>query len=258
MKRYQVAIVLALACAVARADQLQDGLKAWEAKDFATAHKIFSTLAAAGDSEAQRQLGEMTGFGEGSPEDLAQARRWLELSRAHGNKDAAASLALVEQRAAHKADIARYTTQYDGAELSLARFDCGTLDIPAISRTKSKIIEVNGQIAQWYECYGKFAKNLNAQFPVGKAIPQDIAQLMNGAEFEQARARMDKAYASVAADGKRAADQVGAAEGKWIEASQQESRAALADYKYLYDSVNEARLAALPPPRRVTISVPSK
>ncbi len=252
MKPYQVALALALACTLARAGELEDGLKAWENKDFATAHKIFSKLAAAGDPEAERQLGEMYGFGEGVPEDLGQARRWIEQSRAHGNKEAATSLALVEQRAARKADIARYTTQYDGSDVALAHFKCGNPEIPESSNTKKKIAEISGKISKWYECYGQFAKNLNAQLPAGKAIPQDIAQLMNSAEFDQARMRMDKAYARVGDEGKREAEQIGVAEGKWLEASKQAARAADEDYKRGIEESANRRVMSLPPPVSVS------
>jgi TPR repeat protein len=46
------------------ADELADGIRAWERQDYRQAHAIFSKLAAAGNPEAQRQLGEMVSVTE--------------------------------------------------------------------------------------------------------------------------------------------------------------------------------------------------
>lgn len=235
--------ILLVACASASADELADGIKAWESKDYAQAHRIFSKLAAAGNPEAQRQLGEMYGFGDGVPEDLAAARRWLEQARAGGSKDAAASLATVEQRASHKADIARYVA-YDGSDVALGHFGCVKPAIPEFSATKKEITEVNGAIANYYACYGRFARNLNDSLPPGKAIPPETAKLMNAAEFEQAKVALDKQYVRVAGDAKAELATVTAAEQSWLASTEKHAQAA-AQAAAQYNSNDQRQSAAM-------------
>jgi hypothetical protein len=224
MKTRIACLILALGCCTAGADELSDGIKAWERQDYAQAQRIFAKLAAAGNPEAQRQLGEMSGFGEGVPEDLAGARRWMERARAGGSKDAAASLALVERRAAGKADIGRILA-YDGAGLALARYACVAPAIPAASASKEDIDAVHRRVADWYACYGRFAHALAAA-PAGNAIPPATAEIMNTAELARARTRMDSVFARLAAEGKSEADAVVAAEAAWIGASERQLRGA--------------------------------
>jgi TPR repeat protein len=94
-------MVLEFGCGIASADELSDGIKAWERQDYAQAQQIFSKLAKAGNAEAQRQLGEMIGFGEGVPETWpaqAQSRMSGPLTRlaAEGRAEAEA-MALAER-----------------------------------------------------------------------------------------------------------------------------------------------------------------
>lgn len=214
MKKGIVLLAAALSCGIAGADELSDGIKAWEQQDYVQAHRIFDRLANAGNTEAQRQLGEMIGFGEGVPENLGVARSWLERARAAGNKDAAESLALVERRASHKADIQRYLSAFDGAGLALASYGCAQPAIPESSGTKPGIVAVHGQIDAFYECYGRFVKGLQA------ALPPQTASLMNTAELAQAQAHMRGTLTRLAAEGRAQADAVALAEGRWVAATE--------------------------------------
>jgi TPR repeat protein len=226
MNKRIAVLVLALGCGMASADELSDGIKAWEQQDYVQAHRIFNKLAAAGNAEAQRQLGEMIGFGEGVPEDLAGARSWLERSRAAGNKDAAASLALVERRASHKAEVQRYLSAYDGSELALSNYHCAKPTLPEVSTTKKAIAAGHAQVSNWYECYGRFAKNLSAALaaPSG-GIPVQTAEIMNTAELARARVRTGEVLAHVAAEGKAEADAIAAAERNWLAVTEQTVKA---------------------------------
>jgi uncharacterized protein len=198
------------------ADELADGIKAWERQDYTQAHAIFSKLAAAGNPEAQRQLGEMYGFGDGVPEDMAKADEWLNKARANGSKDAAASLQAVHQRAARKADIAFYVSKYDGAELSLQKHGCVQPSFPKYSETKAEIKKIAAVMSEWQACYQRFAADLAAAMPPGKAIPEDVANIMSTSEFAAAKTRMDKAYAAMAADARKQATDLIAANDAWV------------------------------------------
>lgn len=229
MKNRMACLVLAFGCCTAGADELSDGIKAWEQQDYAQAHKIFNKLAIAGNAEAQRQLGEMIGFGEGTPEDLAAARSWLERSRAAGNKDAAESLALVERRASHKADIQHYLSTYDASDLALASYGCVKPAIPESSETKKEIATVHQQIANWYACYGRFVKGLQA------GVPAQAASIMNTSELAQIQARMSGTLTSLAGAGRAQAEAVAIAETDWVLATDKKVKAIDAIAKQLVD-----------------------
>jgi len=220
MKKHLAFVILVFGCGIAGADELADGINAWERQDYAQAQQIFSKLAHAGNAEAQRQLGEMYGFGEGVPENLATARMWLERARTAGNRDAAESLALVERRASHKSDIRHYLTSYDGADLALARYNCVKPAIPEASDTKKKIATVHEQIGGWYECYGRFVKGLQA------AMPTQTASIMNTAELAQAQARMSTVLDRLAAEGRGEAEAMAQAERHWVLATEKKVVAA--------------------------------
>lgn len=198
MNKLVAILLLSMLSAAAAADQLADGVKAWETQDFAKARQIFTKLANEGNPGAQLLLGEMYGFGEGAPEDLALAEKWLGQAQAKGNKDAAAALLTVRERNARKADIARYVGGFDGADLTLAKFGCVAPVLPEVSKTQKEIKAVNADIQQWRDCYQRFGAHLAGQLPAGKAIPPDVAKLMNLVELGRARGAMDQAYAAAA------------------------------------------------------------
>ncbi len=69
-----------------------EGLKAYEAGDYATALKEFIPLAEAGQPSAQAALGQMYLDGHGVPQDPAQAALWLEKAAAGRNARARAQI----------------------------------------------------------------------------------------------------------------------------------------------------------------------
>ena len=224
---------LLLATALVHADDLADGVKAWEKKDFQTALAIYTRLADAGNLEAQFQLGEMIGYGEGRGEDLALAQQWLAKAQANGHKDAAESIATMRQRGARKADIAYYTERYNGADVSLAARHCVRPQLPAASSTRPEIKKISDSLEAWTACYNGFVASLNTVLPPGKAIPLDISKLMSSAEFDSARLRMDTAYAALAADASAQAAGVSTAAEAWRAAT---------ELKVRDDAINAARL----------------
>jgi hypothetical protein len=233
MKKTILLVSLLMATALVRADDLSDGLKAWEKKDFQGALQIFTRLAEAGNPEAQFQLGEMIGYGEGRPEDLALSERWLAKAQAGGHKDAAASIATMRQRATRKNDIAHYTEHYDGADVSLASRKCVRPEVPAVSRTRAEIKQVGAALDAWTTCYNGFVAGLSAALPAGKTIPPDIAKVMSSTEFDTARQRMDSRYAAMATDAASQAAAVSAAADAWRTATERQVKE---------DAVTTARL----------------
>ncbi|XLZ72817.1 hypothetical protein ABT364_12850 [Massilia sp. SR12] len=221
IKTLCAAIALLGAAGVALADDLADGIKAWEKQDFARAHQLLGKLAQSGNPEAQLLVGEMYGFGEGVAEDPAQAESWLTKAKAAGHKDAANSLLVLQQRKVRKADIDFYRSAYTGEELAYAKQGCVAPDFPDASHTQEEIKEVKARMAEWEACYQRFGQGLAGAQPAGKLIPGSIGRLMSAGELQQARSTMDKAYARIAGEGEQSGRQVIAAHDAWAERTKQ-------------------------------------
>jgi len=84
-------MLLAISGAVL-AGPLEDGSAAYQQGDFATALRLLRPLADQGAAEAQLVLGFMYHFGEGVPQDDAQAAQWMRKAAEQGNAAAEASL----------------------------------------------------------------------------------------------------------------------------------------------------------------------
>lgn len=191
--------VVLLACLPmsALADELADAQKLWENKQFTAAFSAFTRLATAGNAGAQLQLGEMYGFGEGTAEDLAQARHWLDKAARAGHPEATSSLALVNQRAARKNDIAYYIGKFDGGGARFENFQCKQPALPQYSSDRNEIKAVNESITQWRSCYETFANNLERVAAPAKTIPADVISLMNNDEYQQASRHIGKIYTDI-------------------------------------------------------------
>jgi hypothetical protein len=212
MKKLMAGMLLVTLAGVVQADDLANGIKAWEAQDFGSAHKLLAPLAAAGNAEAQLLLGEMYGFGEGVAENPALAERWLNKAQAGGHLGAAESLQALKQRGARKQEIAYYLSAHQGEKLTLESYGCVKPEIPPATTAQGQqdIRRVRASFDAWSACYERFGKGL-----VGKAIPQDLARLMSLSELRQARAAIDRADAAIAIDSSRQAREVVNAYNAW-------------------------------------------
>lgn len=217
IKELCFALALLGAAHIASADDLADGMKAWENQDFGRAHQLLGKLAQAGNAEAQVMLGEMYGFGEGVPEDPVQAENWLNKAKAAGNKQAANSLAVLQQRQLRKQDIEFYRSAYTGDEFAYAKQGCNAPDFPNISQDQDQVQDIKGKMADWSECFKRFGKKLADALPAGKLIPAEVSALMSSAEMAQARSTMDKAYARMIKEGEQSKRQVIAAYDAWVD-----------------------------------------
>ena len=93
--RLALATVLALAFTPLAAQDLQKGLAAAQAGDFATALQEWTPLAEAGDANAQYNLGVMYGRGDGVPQDYAEAVKWYRLAADQGHASAQSNLGVM-------------------------------------------------------------------------------------------------------------------------------------------------------------------
>jgi len=94
MKRLALTALLLL-CATAWAGPFEDGLTAYERKDYAEAVKWYRLAAAQGDADAQYNLGVMYDNGQGVVQDYAEAVKWYRLAAAQGDADAQYNLGVM-------------------------------------------------------------------------------------------------------------------------------------------------------------------
>ena len=201
MKRFLVVASL-LFCTVAHADPLADAHALFAKKAYPEALQAYTKLANAGNVEAQQALGQMYWYGEAGQVDEAKARELLKKAAAKGNKIAAASLDVMDQRVKRRAEIDYWIREYDGAELKSGEFRCPAPRIPAMSKLNDEIDRVSGAVAAWQNCYNKFVTNLNASSPLSKKIPADIAKLMNKQETDAAHAHLERVRENLAEEAK--------------------------------------------------------
>jgi len=197
MKRFLFCLTLILAGA-AHAGELEDANALFEKKDYAGALKIYTKLANAGNPQAQQQLGQMYWYGEAGAVDEAKAKGLFEQAAAKGNKVAADSLLIMQQRVERRAEIDYWVKGYDGADLQSGEYRCPSPRIPAVSKVNDEIERVNKAVTSWQDCYNKMVTNLNAQSPLTKRIPPDIAKLMNKQETEASAAYLEQVRKNIA------------------------------------------------------------
>jgi uncharacterized protein len=204
-----------LLAGLAHAGELDDAKALFEQKKYPEAMKLYTKLANAGNVEAQQNLGQMYWYGEAGEVDEAKATMWFTKAAAKGNKVAADSLVIMQQRAARRADIDYWVTKYDGEDLKTGKFYCPAPRVPAISKQTDEIDRVSNAINKWQECYNGFVTNLNAASPLTSRIPADIAKLMNAAEMEKARTHLAQVQENVSEEAKVASKMVLADVAVW-------------------------------------------
>jgi len=219
MKRLLFCLTLTIASA-AYAGELEDANALFEKKDYAGALKLYTKLANAGNPQAQQQLGQMYWYGEAGTVDEARAKELFEKSAAKGNKVAAESLVVMEQRVAKRAEIDYWVKGYDGAELQSGEYRCPSPRIPAVSKVNDEIDRVNKLVTTWQDCYNKMVTNLNAQSPLTKKIPADIAKLMTKEETEASTAYLERVRQNIAEGAKVSSKMILADFAAWRSATE--------------------------------------
>ncbi|HEX9171377.1 MAG TPA: sel1 repeat family protein [Telluria sp.] len=202
MKNVLFCLSLLVSGAALAADPLADANALFEQKAYPQALQAYTKLANAGNPEAQQKLGQMYWYGEAGTVDQAKAEAWFSKAAAKGNKVAAASLELMKQRVARRAEIDHWTGKYDGADLTSGEFRCPAPRIPAVSKMNEEIDRVGAAVTAWQDCYNRFVANLNAASPLIKRIPPDVAKLMNKEEVEKARLHLEGVQANLTENAK--------------------------------------------------------
>lgn len=220
MKSVLFCLALLASSAVLAADPLAEANALFEQKAYPQALQAYTRLANAGNAEAQQQLGQMYWYGEAGAVDEAKAEAWFRKAAAKGNKVAIASLEVMKQRVARRADIEYWVGKYDGSDLKSGEYRCPAPRIPAMSRTNDEIDRVSGAMTAWQACYNRFVTNLNASSPLIKRIPPDVAKLMNKEEHEKARVHLEQVQTNLSESAKVTAKMVLADFATWRSATE--------------------------------------
>ena len=77
------------------ADDFQDGLDAYNRKDYMTAFEKLKPLAEQGHAKAQFKLGVFYEIGQGVPQDYKEAVKWYRLAANQGNASAQSNLGVM-------------------------------------------------------------------------------------------------------------------------------------------------------------------
>jgi len=93
-----LAAILLISPGLLMAADFNAGMDAYERQDYRTAFQEFSTLARAGDSNAQYMLGRMYAQGRGVVQDYVQAHKWYNLAASQGHRQAAQARDALAQR----------------------------------------------------------------------------------------------------------------------------------------------------------------
>jgi len=202
MKKTALLFAGLLLAGFVHAGELEDAKALFEQKKYPEAMKLYTKLANAGNVEAQQSLGQMYWYGEAGEVDEAKATAWFTKAAAKGNKVAADSLVIMQQRVARRADIDYWVSKYDGEDLKSGKFHCPAPRVPPISKQSDEIDRVANAINKWQDCYNAFVQNLNAVSPLSNRIPADVAKLMNAAEMEKAKAHLAQVQENVSEEAK--------------------------------------------------------
>jgi TPR repeat protein len=220
MKNFLFCLSLLVCGAALAADPLADAKALFEQKAYPQALQAYTKLANAGNAEAQQQLGQMYWYGEAGTVDEARAEAWFQKAAAKGNKVAVASLEVMKQRVARRADIDYWIGKYDGADLKSGEFRCPAPRIPAMSKVNEEIERISAAVTAWQDCYNRFVANLAAASPLVKRIPPEVAKLMNKDEHEKARVHLEQVQANLSENAKVNAKMVLADFAVWRSATE--------------------------------------
>ncbi len=173
--------------ASAIAGPLEDGMEAYQEKDYLKAIQIWRPLAQAGDASAQYRLGVMYAEGRGIPANDAEAALWFERAAQQGEPMAQYNLgaSYAEGTGVRKdmAAAAKWFRRAADQGIALAQLNLGLL-----YANGAGVPQDNVEALKWVDLaiYSLPAGGIRSD--AAKAVA-DIAEKMNSDEIQDARAR---------------------------------------------------------------------
>ena len=186
--RHVVAAVIAGALvAAASAGPLEDGMEAYQEKDYLKAIQVWRPLAQAGDREAQYRLGVMYAEGRGIPPNDAEAALWFERAAEQGEPMAQYNLAAsyVEGTGVRKdmAAAAKWFRRAADQGVPLAQLNLGLL-----YASGAGVAQDNVEALKWIDLAIYALPAGGVRSDAAKAVA-DVAGKMNSDEIQEARSR---------------------------------------------------------------------
>ncbi|KQM66957.1 MULTISPECIES: SPOR domain-containing protein [unclassified Sphingomonas] len=126
----RVLVGLALAGAMlstAAGADVKAGVDAWARGDWATAVREWQQPGAAGDADAQFNLGQAYKLGRGVPMDMAQAERWYALAAQQGHRQAEDNYGLILFQNGKRADAVKWLEKSSLRGEARSQFVLGTM-----------------------------------------------------------------------------------------------------------------------------------
>jgi uncharacterized protein len=149
------------------ADDLQNGLNAYDKKDYETAYKLFAPLAEQADASAQYFLGQMNSHGRGVPQNKQEAVKWYRLAAEQRNAESQFHLGL----AYDKGEGVRQDSQ-EATKWLLKSAEQKNVNAQRLIRTNYQ--QWHKQIAEQGDSYAQ--RFLGASYYLGLGVTQDYAE----------------------------------------------------------------------------------
>lgn len=188
------AFIQALALS-AWAGPLEDAAAAHQRGDYATAARIYQTLADRGDANAQNSLGVMYLYGQGARRDYTQARKWFRQAAALGSPAAQFNLGEMYFRSQGvEQDLLEAARWYNRAAEqghSRAQFTLAAFYLIGAG------VRVNPQkAAYWFERaaaqgHAEAQQELGKMYGAGRGVPRDLVSAYKWLALSRANARTD-------------------------------------------------------------------
>jgi TPR repeat protein len=193
-------LLSAAALAATPAADLAEADALFAKKAYPEALQKYTKLANAGNVMAQQHLGEMYFYGEAGAVDMDKAAQWFRKAAAKGNPVAVASLDMMKQRDARRADLDYWISKYDGSDLITGEYRCPAPRFPAMSKVNEEIDRYSAKMTEWQNCHNRTVKYINAALPLTKRIPEDVAKLLTKDEMDKATAHLNEVGQRVSED----------------------------------------------------------
>ena len=185
--RSATALALALAAVTGLAGPLEDGLDAYQAKDYLKAVQLWRPLAQAGDREAQYRLGVMYAEGKGVAPNDAEAALWFERAAEQGEAMAQYNLgaSYVEGAGVRKdmATAAKWFRRAADQGIPLAQLNLGLL-----YASGDGVPQDNVEALKWIDLAIFALPAGGVRSDAARAVA-DIAAKMDSEQVQQARSR---------------------------------------------------------------------
>jgi len=154
-----LAAAIAIVASPAGGAEFDDGMEAYESKDFAAARAVFLDLAALGNGAAQHNLGAMALRGEGAPQDRGEAAGWMLAARENGHDATPKALDSLRQQLTPSE---RETAERIVDRFGRAALEANVLPSPLVAHRQTEARDVDATIE-----HPRFVSGESPRYPEG-------------------------------------------------------------------------------------------